>query len=115
MINRGTDNAFSKRQLPDHIGATASFLCALHCAALPFVIGALPLLGLGFLADHRVERVFVLFAVSLALYSLGCGYLRHRHVHPLRIALPGAVLLVFGVTLFEGQFFWHSGSLTCGG
>ena len=31
----------------DRVGATASFLCAIHCALLPFVLTLLPLLGLG--------------------------------------------------------------------
>jgi hypothetical protein len=46
-------------RLADRFGATASFLCAIHCAALPLVIAALPALGLGFLADHRFERTFI--------------------------------------------------------
>ena len=39
----------------DRIGASASFLCALHCAALPFVFALLPALGLGFLGDDEVR------------------------------------------------------------
>src|SRR5690348_9027020 len=53
----------------DRVGATASFLCAVHCALLPFVIALLPLIGLGFLADHRFERVFVACAAALASRS----------------------------------------------
>ena len=37
-------------RLADRFGATASFLCAVHCALLPLVIAALPAIGLGFLA-----------------------------------------------------------------
>ena len=33
----------------DGLGVAASVLCAIHCAAMPFVVGFLPLLGLGFL------------------------------------------------------------------
>ena len=48
----------SQRRLPlasrfDRLGATASFLCAVHCAALPLVIATLPAIGLGFLANHE--------------------------------------------------------------
>src|SRR6478672_8405035 len=53
--------------IADRFGATASFLCAIHCALLPFVIAVLPALGLAFLADHRFERGFIAFASVLAL------------------------------------------------
>ena len=68
----------------DRFGMAASFLCAVHCALLPFVLALLPVIGLGFLADHRFERGFVLFAASLAAIVLVTGFRRHhRHQgHP---------------------------------
>lgn len=99
----------------DRIGAAASFLCALHCAALPFVLALLPLIGLEFLADHRFERGFVIFACVLALISLFSGYRRHRRVLPLRLAFPGLALLLIGVTLGERSIYLHSALVTCGG
>ncbi|TBR38899.1 MULTISPECIES: MerC domain-containing protein [Dyella] len=100
----------------DRVGATASFLCALHCAALPFVLALLPLLGLEFLADHRFERGFVIFACVLALASLLGGYRRHRRTLPLRLAFPGLALLLIGVTFAERYSIGlHSALVTCGG
>lgn len=102
--------------IADRIGAIASFLCAIHCAALPFVLAILPLLGLSFLADHAFERGFVLFASALALFALVNGYRRHHRVLPLRLALPGLTLLVVGVTFAEGySIMVHSVLVTCGG
>ncbi|BFI95907.1 MAG: MerC domain-containing protein [Rhodanobacter sp.] len=101
----------------DRVGATASFLCAIHCALLPFVLTLLPLLGLGFLAGHRFERDFVLFAASLALFALIGGYRRHRYPLPLWLALPGLALLVLGVVWVSEQqhIVVHSVMVTCGG
>ncbi|TAL73076.1 MAG: MerC domain-containing protein [Rhodanobacter sp.] len=100
----------------DRVGATASFLCAIHCALLPFVLTALPLVGLGFLASHRFERYFVLFAVALALLALITGYRRHRRALPLRLALPGLALLLLGVTWAEAYpIVLHATLVTCGG
>jgi hypothetical protein len=83
---------------------------------LPFVLAVLPLLGLSFLADHAFERGFVLFASALALLSLVNGYRRHHRALPLRLALPGLMLLVLGVTLAEGySIIVHSVMVTCGG
>jgi hypothetical protein len=103
-------------QFADRIGAAASFLCAIHCAALPFVLALLPLLGLTFLADHAFERGFVLFASVLALVSLARGYRRHRHPLPLSFALPGLTLLLIGVTFAESHSIaLHSSLVASGG
>lgn len=103
-------------QTADRIGAIASFLCAIHCAALPFVLALLPLLGLEFLADHRFERAFVLFACALALVSLIGGYRRHHRPLSLLLALPGLALLLLGVTVAEQySIAMHSVLVTCGG
>ena len=102
--------------LADRVGATASILCAIHCALLPFVLTLLPLLGLGFLAGHRFERGFVMFAVSLALVALINGYRRHRRRLPLSLAGPGAALLLFGVTFADGwPIAVHSTLVATGG
>ena len=103
-------------QVADRIGAMASFLCALHCAALPFVLALLPFVGLGFLADHRFERGFVLFACVLAAIALGRGFSRNRISLPLLLAAPGVALLLLGVTWMSGSaILVHSVLVTCGG
>lgn len=100
----------------DRFGATASFLCAIHCAAMPFVIALLPVLGLSFLADHRFETGFVAFACVLASLALVSGYRRHHRRLPLVLATPGLILLVLGVTfLHGGSLVVHSVLVTCGG
>lgn len=102
--------------LADRIGATASFLCAIHCAALPFVLALLPFLGLGFLASHGFERGFVMFASALALFSLVSGFRHHRRPLALLLALPGLALLILGVTFAENySIVLHSTMVTCGG
>lgn len=103
-------------QLADRVGTVASFLCAIHCAALPFVLTLLPLLGLEFLAGHAFERGFALFALVLAAISLIGGHRRHRHVAPLVLAVPGFVLLLVGVLFAEHySLMLHSVLVACGG
>ncbi len=87
----------------DRLGATASFLCALHCAALPFVLGALPALGLGFLADHGFERAFIVCASALAAATLGAGVARHGSRRALSLLVPGLLLLWCGGFLIDGH------------
>lgn len=86
-------------RLADRVGATASFLCALHCAALPVAIALLPTLGLGFLADHAFERIFVSCSITLATISLAIGFRQHRRLAALLLMLPGVALLVGGLLM----------------
>jgi len=103
-------------QMADRVGAAASFLCAIHCALLPFVLALLPLLGMEFLADHRFERVFVACACLLASVALIRGFRRHQQPLPLLLAVPGLLLLLFGVTFAENySIVLHSVLVTCGG
>ena len=101
----------------DRVGATASFLCAVHCAALPFVIAVLPALGLGFLADHKFERIFIACASCLALAALIRGYRRHHVASPLFLAVPGLTLMWIGAWVFdaEASLFLHAALVTVGG
>lgn len=99
----------------DRFGATASFLCAIHCALLPFVLALLPAMGLAFLASHTFERVFVVFAVLLALASLITGWRRHQRFHALWILLPGIVLLSVGIVHVAGTGLMHTVLLGLGG
>jgi len=103
-------------RVADRVGAAASFLCAIHCALLPFVLALLPFVGLEFLAGHRFERGFVFFACLLALFALVRGYRRHQHPLPLLLATPGLALLLVGVTYAEHySIMAHSVLVTCGG
>jgi hypothetical protein len=101
----------------DRVGATASFLCAVHCAALPFVFALLPALGLGFLANHAFERWFIAFATLLALTMLIRGYRRHGEPLALGLLLPGLVLLWLGGYVFEPESAgaWHAVLVAIGG
>lgn len=100
----------------DRIGATASFLCAVHCALLPFVIALLPLIGLGFLADHRFERVFVACAAVLASVTIVTAWRRHRKLNALFLLVPGITLLLAGIIIDIGAHEWmHTALVVCGG
>lgn len=100
----------------DRIGATASLLCAVHCALLPFVLALLPLIGLGFLADHRFERVFVACAAALASVTIFTAWRRHRRLHALFLLMPGIALLLAGIVIDIGAHEWlHTALVVCGG
>lgn len=100
----------------DRFGATASFVCAVHCAVLPLVIAVLPALGLGFLANHEFERAFIACASVLALASLAVGFRRHRRYHAFWFLVPGVLLLLAGIIVdIDGAPFAHALLVSLGG
>lgn len=100
----------------DRFGAAASFLCAVHCALLPLVIAVLPMLGLGFLADHRFERFFIAFAGVLALSTLIIGFRRHQRYRAFWFLVPGIVLLITGILIdVEHATVGHAVLVSIGG
>lgn len=87
------------------VGRWAGFLslgCAIHCMAMPFLVAVLPLIGMGFLLDERVETGLVGVSVVLAVASLCWGYRVHRKRRAL-LLLSAAVALIVAGRLSEGQ------------
>ena len=99
----------------DRVGATASFLCAVHCALLPLVLALLPALGLGFLANHQFEHGFIAFASVLALTSLIVGYRRHQCFRAFWFLVPGIALLFAGVVVEYDSMVLHAVLVAMGG
>lgn len=103
-------------RVADRIGATASFVCAVHCALLPLVIALLPAIGLGVLANHAFEQGFIAFAVLLAMFSLVTGYRRHRRFRAFGFLLPGIALLLAGLAVdFDARPTLHAVMVSVGG
>lgn len=88
--------------LLDKAGITASWLCAVHCLALPFLIGVLPLVGLSFLLEETTERVFIGISAALAALSLLPAYFgEHGKLRSIFLAAAGIGLIVLTHLLFE--------------
>lgn len=92
----------------DILGVFISGLCAIHCAALPLLMAFLPLLGLSFLLNETLEKTLLVFAVTLALWSVAQGY-KHHHRFILFGVWLGAALLI------GAQWFLHHEVLAIGG
>ena len=89
----------------DRAGVIASWACAVHCLALPFLIGVLPLVGLTFLLSETTERVFIGVSVILAAFGLLPAYFReHGRLRAIFLAAAGIGLIVLTHFLFEENF-----------
>ena len=90
----------------DSVGMTASILCAVHCAVVPFLITSLPLLGLGFLANSWVEWSMIIFALMIGVYAIGSSFFRHHKYLPLTLMLSGFLIIITGHLFVTG---WREG------
>lgn len=77
----------------DWIGMVASIGCAIHCAAMPFVIAFLPALGLSFLADEAFHQWMAIICFTIALAAFVPGFRRHRRILPAAIGSVGLTLI----------------------
>ncbi|TWT73348.1 MerC domain-containing protein [Allorhodopirellula solitaria] len=85
------------------LGMLASIACAIHCAAMPFVIAFLPMLGLSFLADESFHKVMVVVCLLLGAFAFVPGWKRHRRWLPSGIAALGLVLIATAAFALEGE------------
>lgn len=93
----------SESRLSDQAGIIASLACAVHCAAMPLVLGYLPMLGLDWLADESFHRVMALVCFALAVSAFVPGWRRHRSFVPAAIGAAGLSLIGTAAFALEGE------------
>ncbi len=99
----------------DYSGTTVSWVCIVHCLAMPFIISFLPLFGLSFLADETTEIVIIGVSIILALISFLPAYFKHhRKLHSILLFFVGIAFIVFSHRFFESKLLWQVPFLLCG-
>jgi hypothetical protein len=90
------NRAMDMRQLGriDRLGASLSFLCALHCLLQPLLLLALPMVGLGFFLNENLETLFLTLTVILASFALLLGYRHHRNARVFPLLGGGIIFIV---------------------
>lgn len=91
----------------DFWGFLASFLCAVHCAAVPLILLFGSMGSFAWFASHEVELVFITISVVLAYWSLWTSYRKH---HKKRKAV-NIVLVGFGFLLVSRIVPHHIGDI----
>jgi hypothetical protein len=94
--------SFYNLQKLDQWGMFASISCAIHCAALPLIATALPLLGLEFLANIWVEITMIIISLILGTWSLLVSIKEHKNMLPM-LALVAGFLFISG-----GHLIWQN-------
>jgi MerC mercury resistance protein len=78
----------------ERIGSGASLLCAVHCAATPLIVTALPFLGPQLSSAHWVEVLLIGTAACIGYTTLGMSFRRHGRPAPLLLLTLGLLLVV---------------------
>ena len=90
----------------DFLGFSASMLCAIHCAVLPFVMTIGVLGGLHWLNTPWIEISFIVISIVLATFSLYPAYKnKHTNGKPLRLAGIGFFLLFVSRIAGHGSIY----------
>jgi uncharacterized membrane protein len=88
--------------LLDKTGAAVSWVCAVHCLAMPMLVSFLPIAGLSFLDNEAAEYGIIGISVLIAAISLFPSYFRdHRRLRAIAIFVSGLGLLLLADYLFE--------------
>ena len=83
----------------DRLGTCVSGLCAVHCALMPIVLAALPVLGGSVLADPAWEWSVLGASSMIGTAALLLGRRQHKRWRP-------AGLFLLGMSLFLAARLW---------
>ena len=87
----------------DWMGIVASVGCAIHCAAMPFVIAYLPAVGLSFLADEAFHKWMALVCFLIAIVAFIPGIRKHGNWTPISVGAIGLALITFAAFGLAGE------------
>lgn len=87
----------------DWLGVVASIGCAIHCAAMPFVIAYLPAMGLSFLADEGFHKWMALVCFLIAIVAFIPGLRKHRNWLPIAVGGFGLAFITFAAFGLAGK------------
>jgi len=85
----------------DKMAISLSFLCALHCLVIPFLVVLLPNLAIIPLEREAFHFWMVVAVIPISLYALMLGCKKHKTPSIVTIGLLGLVCLIGAVMLGE--------------
>lgn len=90
---------YTPRAIADHVSIGLSAVCAVHCLALPVVVGIFPVFSALSHEHGQFHQVMLALVIPLSLLAFGAGWLRHRDYGVLALGLTGLVLIIGAATI----------------
>lgn len=85
----------------DRLGMWLSYICALHCALMPVVIGYVAVNGVGRIAAESTEWAIIGCSLGIGLFRLFYSYFKeHRRPEPVMFFLVGVSLILIAKSVF---------------
>ena len=78
----------------DQTAIGLSFVCLLHCLALPVFIVFFPSLALNTLSDEAFHQWLLYAILPISVVALSAGFMHHRNLSVLAISCLGLTILV---------------------
>lgn len=85
------------------LGLAAAIGCAIHCAAMPFLVAYLPALGLSFLADEAFDKWMAVGCFAIAVSAFVPGFRRHGRLTPVLTGCLGLGMITTAAFGFVGD------------
>lgn len=98
----------------ERLGLFLSFLCAVHCLTMPFIVFFAPYILGSFAFSAKIEWLLVLSSFGLATYILIIDYQKHKRLKPLYFLALALALKVLEVSWANPSYNWIFGVLLGG-
>jgi len=93
--------------LLDKFAVSSSTICAVHCVALPFLVGVFPAIGATIFGDEAFHVMLLRIAIPLSVFGLTLGCRKHRDLSVMGVGFAGVGVLVlaalFGHDILGGN------------
>jgi len=78
----------------DKTAISLSFICTIHCLAMPFIVAMLPSLAAFNLEDEIFQLWMVIAVIPTSLYALTMGCKKHKKVSVISLGALGLGILI---------------------
>ncbi|MGR3811601.1 MerC domain-containing protein [Jiulongibacter sp. NS-SX5] len=78
------------------LGLGMSFLCAIHCLSMPFLLVLLPTVG-EHLFPAYIENAIIVSSLAIAVYLLSRDYKLHRNSLPFALLISSSVFYFLNI------------------
>jgi drug/metabolite transporter (DMT)-like permease len=95
----------------DKTAIASSFVCVLHCIALPLILIFLPSVsGLIVFSDERFHLWLVIAVAPISIFAITTGYFHHRRTSIFFISAIG-MLILLSAAIFGHDTFGEKGEV----